>query len=215
MNKNTHLLKCSIDELMRDISITKDPIRRTILKNFINIKLKELQEKEEDISLDNCSKESKESKEKKKRKKDYSEEDELMDILKKQKEKISEIDDVQKMKAYAEILEDNIKDKDNKEVELTRGKTESKWGSTYDPKYIKYVKEDLLNNKLMERLNSEIDFRHDDVNVIQIEKPFEDEDINSQNGDEPFAKYEKPSIAIKNKKRMPKKHMPNKRKSYY
>lgn len=141
--------------------------------------------------------------------------EELDNIIKKQRESLSELDKLNKIKAYAELLEDNKKDKDNEDIEQTRGKTEKVWGSIYDPKYIKYAKEDTLNNKVMERLNSEIDFRLEDNGRIQIVKPFAEGD---QDATEQFAKYEQ----TKDDNHTDRQHVPKKkqrkigqRKSFY
>ena len=51
----------------------------------------------------------------------------------------------------------------------------SRWRSKdlNDPKYARYVKEDRLNNKMMERLNSEIDFLAEGRSMSTIVKPFD------------------------------------------
>ena len=200
MSRHQSILNCTVDDLMRDIRDTKDPIRKTILKKFLDLKVREMRTVAEDPSLDGISDnesvddilENAESNSvagdidnnSKKTKKST----ELEIILKKQKESLSELDNLNKIKAYAEMIEDNKKDKDNQDIEQHRGKTERVWGSTYDPRYIKYAKEDTMNNKVMERLNSEIDFRNDDGDKrTQIEKPFDD---GIPDATEPFARYE-------------------------
>ena len=71
----------------------------------------------------------------------------------------------------------------------SRVKNEKLWKNEniHDPKYSKYVKEDMMNNRMMERLNSEIDFRLDD-GKMKIEKPFDDN--NKEDITDTFAKFE-------------------------
>jgi len=94
------------------------------------------------------------------------------------------------MKAYTELLEDNKKDSHKKELEESRGAREKLWEvhGMYDPRYVKYQKEDFMNNKLMERLNTEIDFRNEPGKKPKIEKPFDDGD--HFDSTESFARYE-------------------------
>src|SRR5207249_2387201 len=100
----------------------------------------------------------------------------------------SELDKHSKIKAYMDMLEDNQRESDQKILEKTRGKTERVWNATYDPRYAKYAKDDTMNNKMMERLNSEIEFRCDETGRMKIEKPFDDN--NTPDSSEVFARYE-------------------------
>lgn len=237
MSRHQSILHCTVDELIRDIRDTKDPIRKTILKKFLDLKTREMRAAEEDPSLDGISgnesvddilEDAEQEEQCDDDSKDHNDEDthddtnrskktkknaELDVILKKQKESLSELDKLNKIKAYADMIEDNKKDKDNQDIEQHRGKTERVWGSTYDPRYIKYAKEDTMNNKVMERLNSEIDFRNEDGKRNQIEKPFDDGALDAT---EPFARYE--ATADDKKRYVPKKKPHQKigqRKSFY
>ena len=70
---------------------------------------------------------------------------------------------------------DNAKDVDS--LLNQRGRMEKVFQNEAlsDPNYAKYLREDKMNNRLMERLNSEIDFRmHSDNNKRVIVKPFEE-----------------------------------------
>ena len=200
----------TIGELMRDIRNTQDPIRKTILNKFIAIKVREVRIINKDPSLDGLSD-------------DMSIDDilnkstqntDVSDIIKKQNESLLELDKLHKMRVYTELINDNKKDIDLNNIEKRRGgDTERMWGSTYDPRYIKYAKEDTMNNKVMERLNSEIDFRNEDEKRDQIEKPFNDGDCDVT---EPFAHYE--TSADEKKKYVPKNKQPNKngqKKTFY
>lgn len=232
MSRPQSILNCTVDDLMRDIRDTKDPIRKTILKKFLDLKVREMRAATEDPSLDGISDndsvddilEDAESEDQSDTEQDTDESKnkhgknkknvELDHILKKQKESLSELDKLHKIKAYAELIEDNKKDKDTQDIEQHRGgKTERVWGSTYDPRYIKYAKEDTMNNKVMERLNSEIEFRNEDGTRTQIEKPFDD---GAPDATEPFARYE--ATVDEKRKYVPKKKQPKKigqRKSFY
>lgn len=195
MNKlhTSYLTKCTVDDLMHDIRTTPDPIRQTILKHFLEIKIRNMRAEQEDPSLedlsdDNCESETGDTNSDEKKdmsKTNLSVEElkkiELEKILKKQKDSLTQLDNLSKgkvtrdkIKAYIDIIEDNKRESDEREIHMTRGKTEHVWGSTYDPRYAKYVKEDTMNNKMMERLNSEIEFRCDETGKMNVEKPFGD-----------------------------------------
>jgi hypothetical protein len=209
MNKSLLInqrLDCTLETLINDIKKTTDPIRKTILKKFLDIKIREIRSDKEskqngnmdNISLDSLSDSVSDESDKKQKtennkSKKSNKNTEISDIIKSQKKSLSELDKLTKIKAYNKILEDNKKEKDIKDIVQTRGKTESVWGTTYDPRYAKFAKEDNMNNRLMERLNTEIDFRQDGNDKIKIEKPFDDRDLDET---EPFAKYE----ALKNNK---------------
>jgi hypothetical protein len=197
------VIRCSVDELMHDIKHTTDPIKKMMLKKFLDIKMSEMRAEAEDPSLDGLSdvpednrsaeddedQKSKNTKNRKSVTKSKAEK-EIENIMKDQQESISELDRLAKIKAYSEMLAENKKETDQRTIEQKRGKTEKMWQSRdiYDPRYVKYAKEDSVNNKMMERLNSEIDFRTDDGKRTKIEKPFGDDD--DVDGTDEYAKYE-------------------------
>jgi hypothetical protein len=203
---NRIVINSSVDDLVNDIRATRDPIRRTILKKFLVIKMNQMRSEAEDPSLDDLSdngdteesinsnpntqenKSNNQSDNQSNHRPKSNAEKELEFIMKQQKESLDELDKLSKIKAYSEMIDDNRKDKDRKDIVKKRGKTETMWqnGDVYDPKYIEYQKDDVMNNKLMERLNSEIDFRMDDPHKTKIEKPFNDTLDNL----EEFARYE-------------------------
>jgi len=207
------VINSTIADIANDIRETRDPIRRTILERFLTIKMNQLRSEAEDPSLDDLSEnyedsdsdsnanhnqsQSKstsksqsqpQSQSRSKSKSKSTAEMEYESIMKEQKNSLDELDKIAKMKAYSEIINDNRKDKDQKALIKTRGDKEKMWESKgiYDPKYIEYQKDDEMNNKLMERLNSEIDFRMDDPRRTKIEKPFNDD----LDGMEEYAVYE-------------------------
>ena len=148
----TSILLCSEKDIIRDINLTNDPIKKIILQKLLDCKVYYIQKNK--IESDKiCS--------------------ELSQFLNKQQKNDNRQD------IYKKIIEDNKKEESNK----------SQWNKIYDPKYIKYAKEDAMNNKLMERLNSEIDFRHDDISKLNIEKPFNDY-IDESDTTELLAKYD-------------------------
>ena len=179
-------INCSIDVLSRDIRLTKNPLKKTILKNFLDIKMKEITF-DTSINIDTNSTYKHNIKKK-----------EVKSILKKKpNQEFGEYDKEEKIKAYKELIKDDANEKTAETREIIRGKTERKWDShtLSDQKYEKYVKEDSMNNKLMERLNSEIDFRtRDEKN--KIVKPFEDDD--SYDGNDIMNEYASIRIAKKN-----------------
>lgn len=113
----------------------------------------------------------------------------LKKMMKQQKNILSEFDRANKVKAYVELIEDDKKEKDKKMIQECRGKNEKYWEThgLYDEKYSKYAKDDTMNNKMMERLNSEIGFRLDDNNKMRIVKPFDDGDDDDM---DTFARYD-------------------------
>ena len=109
----------------------------------------------------------------------------LKEIKKKELQKLRE-------EAYQEMLESemdtddeggeggedghNNEDIDGRRDEETDESDDMRWGATIkDPRYDNYVREDKLNNKMMERLNTEIDFRTE-ARSSEIIKPFDDAD---------------------------------------
>jgi hypothetical protein len=196
-------INSSVNDLTKDIKETSDPLRKVILQKFLDIKIQELRSIQEDPSIeglsdDDTSNESvntndQEKNNNKNETKYEKNKKELEAIFKKQNESLSELEKANKMKAYAEILSDNQRESDQETLEKVRGKAERAWsgaGATYDPKYINFAKDDSMNNKMMERLNSEIEFRCDEENRQKkplVERPFDDGDADST---EMYAKYE-------------------------
>lgn len=244
MGRKIPKINSSVDELMKDIRETSDPIKKIILQKFLDIKIHEMRQEQEDPSLDdisNCydndsdgdNKDSDTDDSNNNHKKDNNNSNnkekntislkssksskELEMILKKQNSSLSELEKLNKIKAYAELVQETQKEKDQEIITNIRGKNEKVWNSDtlYDPKYAKYVKEDVVNNKLMERLNSEIDFRHDEGDKQLMEKPYDD----NYGGSDMFAKFDtndnENGKNNKNKKYIPKKTKLGNRKSYY
>jgi hypothetical protein len=91
-----------------------------------------------------------------------------------------EIDKARK-EAYSEILDDvnDVDDSSDDQIDAIykqRGDNEKHWDNKdmYNSDYARYAKEDKLNNRMMERLNSEIDFRLTGNAKDNIVKPFDD-----------------------------------------
>lgn len=199
---NNVKINCSIDELISDIRSTKDPIRKIILQRFLDIKLEQMRKREEDPSLDGLSEESEEEIKQPRVKKSMGS-SELNEILKNQQSSLDKLEQISKIKAYQELLAENKEEEDQELLHATRGKSEGRWGSSYDPRYSKYMKEDVMNNRMMERLNSEIDFRLAEGNKMQIEKPFDD--TGKTDTTDQFARFENDSKGSK-RRYVPKKN---------
>lgn len=199
-------IKSSVSDLTNDIRKTNDPIKRTMLMKFLDIKMCQERADLDDPSLDDLSNVSNESIPTVKSKTKNTELDEIMKL---QKDSLGELDKISKIKAYVSMIDENKKDADKQDIENVRGKREQLWQSKdiYDPRYVKYQKEDAMNNKMMERLNSEIDFRTDDTGKIKIEKPFDDEFDDT----EQFARYERSSEHSSNRVKLSKKQIGKKR----
>lgn len=223
------IINCSADDLIQDIRVTHDPIKKIMLKKFLAIKMYQSRAESDDPSLDdlsnnNVSYESDNESDNESNNNNSNNNDndiidqtnkrtnnrlnnklnnnmsvsaakqELDKILKQQKTGLNELDKITKIKTYIDMIEDNKRDADRNEIKKTRGKNEEAWESKeiYDPRYVKYQKEDVMNNKLMERLNSEIDFRTDPDSHgrVRIEKPFDDGEPENT---EQFARYVPPN----------------------
>jgi hypothetical protein len=203
MNCSQVLVSTSVEEIVDDIRSTTDPIRKTILKRILEFKIIQQKAINDDPSLsnenDNNSSnniiDNKNINIKVSKNKDAK--TELKRIIAKQKKGLSELDKVEKIKAYVDILDTNQKENDRKIILAGRNSKKAQWDgeNIYDPRYVKYQKDDTMNNKLMERLNSEIDFRLDDDTKVKIIKPFgynEDEDITDE-----YARYVPPKNEYK------------------
>ena len=147
----------SIKEIKDDILTTKDPLRKALLVEFLRIKISEV--KNTASTLDTILKEQ----------------DTSIEELKKITDNIA----VCKNNAYKELLEENLNQSNVATLETKRGKIENKWeySTQQDAKYTKYIESDHLNNKLMERLNSEIEFVLDDTQKQEFCLPFDDDEM--------------------------------------
>lgn len=182
-------IDASAEKLMDDIMDTDNVVKKTILRNLLKIKLMQMsdvQTKQKNVQYETIKKKRENAK------KSEVINPELKTILKKKETSLDELEEISRKKAYDELLKENKLENDKKMLRKTRGNNEKNWNSNniYDPKYAKYLKDDSMNNKLMERLNSEIDFRMDDTKA-GIERPFEKMDENDIM--ETFAKYENPN----------------------
>lgn len=212
----------SIEEIMYDIKSTTDPVRKTILQEFLKLKLRlkqqdiksfdsdDLNENEDDANdgnngdkekINEDNEEENENEDKKTqtkskiksklkpktKSKTKTNSKILNDILKEQEDSLYKLKKVNEMKAYQELLEEN-------ERESTQ-KIKDSVSSKVDPKYAKYVEQDHANNKLMERLNCEVDFRlsgYDNDRKVKIISPFETNATmnSSDNLTDTFASFE-------------------------
>lgn len=129
------IINHDVNVIQNDIKKTNNIIRKTILENFLNIK----------VHADGVQ-------------------NTMNQLLKQQAECVNEI----KL-----LCKKDVKN----QTDINRGPNEKKWeyNNIVDNKYVKLQKNDTTNNKLMERLNTEIDFRV--INTTKkkiIEKPFDE-----------------------------------------
>lgn len=118
------IIKRDIKDIEKDINTTDDIICKTVLKQFLKIKL-------ETSARDKLNK--------------------LNLLIQQQNESIHELT-LQETKQEIKQINEN---------DLERGPNEDKWEfkNLKDIRFSKMQKDDKINNKFMERLNSEIDFR--------------------------------------------------------
>lgn len=107
-----------------------------------------------------------------------------------QKEKQKEMKELKKLKLSQKndintILKSKQKSKPDETFIKKRGHIEQYWESHQtrfgglEPQYREEVEKDFTNNKLMERLNCEVDFRVNGNKKKEILKPYDDNDDNS------------------------------------
>lgn len=159
-------INCSVNDLKTDIANTEDPIKKTILERFLDIKLKQIKDQENDNKIRVINKRYTDNK--------------INKILSTQQASLNMLERINNIKSKDANIVNKKKINDVNVLNSSRGTNESKWNTIHDPKYVKYMKEDIMNNRVMERLNSEIDFIHEGCNKTVIEKPFDniDTDIN-------------------------------------
>lgn len=211
----------SVEELINDIKRTKDCLRKTMLEKFLQIKLQQIQEQQmydDDPSLDGLSdmdnmNNNDHLSDLDEDKNDRDDTDRVLKgILKDQETSLDKLERINQIKAYQDLLEEGDRDKSNNTIKKMRGQNEEKWGTEelYDPRYSKYAEEDFMNNKMMERLNSEIDFRLTGGDKMNIIKPFD----STNDGDSPDGCASYDAINDKRNRYVPKKKL-GKRKDLY
>lgn len=80
--------------------------------------------------------------------------------------------------AYQRLLLENEHDR---QIDDERNKFNKQWNRVADPKYAKMVEQDFSNNKLMERMNGELDFRLNGIERDTILKPYSQVDEDTGN----------------------------------
>lgn len=157
----------SVNDLITDIKNTNEPIKKTILQRLLDIKIKQVKEQDNNNKLRVINKKHIDNK--------------IDKILQTQESSLNMLERINNIKSKESNIMDEKKKTDTLILNKARGENESKWKSTYDPKYAKYMKEDIMNNRMMERLNTEIDFRHSDYDKSIIEKPFDINNTDTEN----------------------------------
>ena len=153
MNQINYTIIKTSTEIEQDIKKCKDPIKKSILNSIYKLKI--YNDTEEKIIKNNEYKKN------------------INKIINEQHKNIDKLDNIKKFEVYRKILDDNKKDNNKLSLLFKRGKNEEMWNTINDPEYIKYIQEDVNNNRLMERLNSEIDFRKNSVKSKKFIKPFD------------------------------------------
>lgn len=166
------------DELKDIIKRCKNPMRKEILINLLKVRL----QMEDDEELEDTMEIST-------RTDTVGLSQEVKKLLKDQKDSLEKISQIKKLQAYQELLQDNQKEDGMKMLAQKRGKGEMDWnnGNIYDPNYMKYMQEDHENNKMMGRLNDEIDFRSSGIKKGYIERPFN----NATDATDTFARFDR------------------------
>lgn len=226
-NLNAIKINCSINEIMRDLKNTSDPVKRAILQKFMDIKVREMRhdhhnknrvhKNNNDLLIDILSESysepdsdsggdpenniengnkinKKQNNVKKTNIQDNknTKQEQINDIIKRQNQGLSDLD---KINAYKKIIQENENEKGNKKPWNPGDKIGE---AVNDPKYSKFLKEESMNNKLMERFTTEIDFKNDENKKMPIEKPF-DEDYGDNIADT-FARFEAPEEPVQKKR---------------
>ena len=158
-------INCSVNDLKTDIAKTDDPIKKTILQRFLDIKLKQIKDQENDNKIRVINKRYTDNK--------------INKILSTQQASLNMLERINNIKSKDANIVNKKKINDVNVLNSSRGTNESKWNTQHDPKYAKYMKEDIMNNRVMERLNSEIDFIQEGCNKTVIEKPFDNVDTDT------------------------------------
>lgn len=181
IHKKNIIIRSTIKQLENDLRKTREPVRRTILIELLRAKRKE----HGNMIMRRLA----------------SDQEKSLNIL----DIIMVRDDRRKLKTERLKSHDMGKhDLDKSErmnpIEILknkRGYGEDKWESLdkkIPDEYSRLIEEDQMNNRLMERLNSEIDFRLQDDQENEIAKPYDDHnnyDMKIENIDT-FAKFNKP-----------------------
>ena len=170
-------LKKDIIEIKKELKNNKDEINKIILEDILLKKINEYR----NLKILN------EIKIKKEKENIESELDSKLDrIIEFQKEEHEEI----KNDAYNKLIENN-------ELEFEKEKEDKYWNKKIDPKYKKEVESDFSNNKLMDRLNSELDFRIEG-NKKNVIKPYLNNDEKDDNNYVNIKKFKNHSIPSNN-----------------
>lgn len=168
----------SLREIEYDIMNSKNIIKRTILINIYNIKKAQIIQQER---LNNI----KTKKKKKYRIKNVKKRDDELDEIESDDSNSNNSDDLSietdsdtesKIKAYKDLIEENQSMNKNNSRGGSRNKSKNKSKNNiqpYDRNYEGHIGNDKMNNKMMERFNSEINFMKSNKSKQRISKPYE------------------------------------------
>jgi len=178
-HRNNIIIRSTIKQLENDLRETREPVKRTILIELLRAKKKEQCQ----MMMKRLANEQEKSLN-------------VLDVImvRNDRRKLKK----ERLKSIVVVPDIGYDDEKN-QIEILknkRGSVEDKW-ETLDNKipaeYSRMIEEDMMNNRLMERLNSEIDFRLCDEQENEIAKPYDDMnnyDMKIENIDT-FAKFDK------------------------
>ena len=198
-NFNTITINHPINEIMKDLKNTSDPVKRALLQKFMDIKVRELRyntrnpgyRNHSDVLIDVLSNPGIEIdqgvEEQEVEKQVFLEQDntklnEIDELIKRQNQGLSDLDNLSKVRAYKSLIQEN-----EKTLPKQHEKQKKPWDNASKDKSSKL---DSMSHGLMERFNSEIDFRNEENQQVKmtIQKPFDDD--YDDNVADTFARFE-------------------------
>jgi len=160
-------LKQQTFDIISNIKKCRDPLSLCVLQDILEIKRKKLN------ALIELKKKQTEMK------------DALDNLISQRCE-----DNATNSEAYQQLLEDNERDK---KMNNERINSDRQWNRFADPRYVNRVEQDFSNNKLMERMNGELDFRLNGIDKDTVLKPYSQ--IDEDTGDYvPINKFHNHSV---------------------
>lgn len=158
-----------IVELLHQMSKCKDNLGMIVLEDILLHKQKRLRAMQMEL----------------KRRHDAKIEHALHDLVDKQDEE---------EEAYQRLLEENRKEHIIKKKKLEHDR---RWNIRADPKYASEIEKDFSNNKLMERMNGELDFRIHGADKDVVSRPYMQDD-GGENNYASIKRFKKHSIPSNN-----------------
>ena len=145
-------IQSNLQQLIHELQNEKDPLKRAVLVELINIKKNEINKKEQ-INKQQLTKQISTNSSKQST-------DLLIQIKKEEEDSIKKLDS---------LLVSNEVD-----VEVEADELIDSWKDNLEPEYQQYMEYDKTNNRMLERLNSEINFRTQGSEYSKLTKPYGD-----------------------------------------